>query len=147
MGHLAYWIAWPGIWLYIQFTPPRTRVVILCNDKILLVKSWLGSSSWKLPGGGLHRAEQPLDGAVREVLEETAISLDPAKIKSLGKFKITAQGIPTDLIGFRTELSEVPALELQRLEITDAAWFSMAEIQRLTIDDSAQAVLTAFRDL
>ncbi len=43
------------------------------QDMILLVKHGYGTKKWSLPGGGLKQAELALDGAIREVFDETGL--------------------------------------------------------------------------
>jgi ADP-ribose pyrophosphatase YjhB (NUDIX family) len=58
-------------------------VAIIWNNKILLVHPTNGT--WKkgicgIPKGGLEEGEDPLDGALRELYEETGITLTPAQL-------------------------------------------------------------------
>jgi 8-oxo-dGTP pyrophosphatase MutT (NUDIX family) len=49
------------------------------GDRVALVGQWrytLDSESWEIPEGGVPREESPLDGARRELREETGISAD-----------------------------------------------------------------------
>jgi ADP-ribose pyrophosphatase YjhB (NUDIX family) len=39
-----------------------------------------GSGLWTLPGGGLDFGEDPLDGVVREVAEETGLDVEPGEL-------------------------------------------------------------------
>lgn len=39
-----------------------------------------GAGRWTLPGGGLHFGEDPLDGVVREVAEETGLDVVPGRL-------------------------------------------------------------------
>lgn len=45
------------------------------GGEVLLVRHSYGSGRWMLPGGGLSRREDPLEGARRECLEETGCAL------------------------------------------------------------------------
>lgn len=49
--------------------------------RILLIRHSYGSGKWMLPGGGLARREDPLEGAARELWEETHCRLaDPVAL-------------------------------------------------------------------
>lgn len=48
--------------------------------RVLLVRHSYGSRRWMLPGGGLGRRENPLDGARRELAEETGCALHDARL-------------------------------------------------------------------
>ena len=50
-------------------------VVDASNQKIVLVKHSYGERKWGLPGGGLENGENPTDGAIREVREETGLEV------------------------------------------------------------------------
>lgn len=71
-------------WLDHQFEDVQLRLMGLTADvfvvrdgKILLLKrqGGVGSGSWYVPGGVVDRGEQPVDGAIREVLEETGLRI------------------------------------------------------------------------
>lgn len=44
------------------------------GDRVLLVRSRYGERAWGFPGGVMTRREDPVDCALRELLEETGIS-------------------------------------------------------------------------
>lgn len=54
----------------------KERATTVCwqRDKILLVAR--ERSRWSLPGGTIRRSESPIDGARRELFEETALAID-----------------------------------------------------------------------
>ena len=80
MGILAFWISWPALWIYLR-RGERTRLLLVCNGEFLVLKSWLRAGRrWNLPGGGLHDGEQPDAGLMREVREETGITLSKQQI-------------------------------------------------------------------
>ena len=52
----------------------RATVIVPINDGILLVShSRFGKPTYMLPGGGVKRGEKSIDGAKRELYEETGL--------------------------------------------------------------------------
>lgn len=68
----------PGIYGVVHFRSRATGVVVLDSDgRVLLVgqhRYTLGRYSWEIPEGGAPMDEDPLDGAKRELAEETGYS-------------------------------------------------------------------------
>lgn len=68
----------PGIYGVVHFRTRATGVVVLDpDDRVLLVgqhRYTLGRYSWEIPEGGAPMDEDPLDGAKRELAEETGYS-------------------------------------------------------------------------
>ena len=56
--------------------------VVQCAGQVLLVKrkNHPGKGQWALPGGFVEPRESLADGAMRELVEETALALDPAEL-------------------------------------------------------------------
>lgn len=87
---LNVWKEFPlGLQLLITgFVRPRYRVAvaaIILDDKgcILLCKhTYRKSNPWGLPGGGLEHRENPEDGILREVREETGLEVRVEKLLS-----------------------------------------------------------------
>lgn len=129
IGKVAFFFALPAIALAVRRTT-RTRVLIRWNGTFLLMKPWLGSDQWLLPGGGLHRREDPRVGAAREVKEEVGISLNPKELKYLGKH--TAQEGRWFQYDYHLYIVDVPSdaiPRLQKLEVQAAQWFTVSQIQ------------------
>jgi 8-oxo-dGTP pyrophosphatase MutT (NUDIX family) len=117
-GVVAFWMLWPALWFYLHGTK-RTRVLLICGDEFLVVRAWLSPGYWQLSGGGLHPGEDPLAGLIREVQEETSISLEPQKVSLL------LAGVQHHETGFRfsydcfvAELAVKPAIKPENGEIT-----------------------------
>jgi putative (di)nucleoside polyphosphate hydrolase len=67
-------------------------------------KVWVGQrldnslEAWQMPQGGLDAGEEPLEGALRELEEETGISRDLVTLVAQAKEELTYD-LPDDLIG------------------------------------------------
>ena len=74
----GYQLAWVALWLLSPLHRGRGRGVkaILSHDgRVLLVQHTYGPRRWEIPGGGLHRGEEPIDGVRREIREELGVEL------------------------------------------------------------------------
>lgn len=124
-GRLVYYAIWPALVLYTPFTH-RTRVVVRCGTDILLVKGWLSSGEWQLPGGGVHWGEPRAQSAVRELYEETGITIAATAVQQI------ATGRIHELPGYAytlyvVDIPDKSQLRLQRGEIIKATWVPQDE--------------------
>lgn len=142
LGHVLYFLTWPGIWLVVKLTPPRTRVLLIVDDKILLTKDWLGSGRWNVPGGGLHRNEDEHNGAVRELFEETGIMLSPSQLTYLNTTK-AGNKMSTNLLFFQASLSKMPKVSLQKFEILEYRWIDLHKIETINLDSVSRQVVVS----
>ncbi len=65
-------------------------IIILDDEKILVLRIQTGchaEGKWDLPGGGIEDNETAKDAFIREVNEETGLTLIPESIKSLNTAK------------------------------------------------------------
>ena len=126
----------------------RTRLGAYClvteDDRVLLAQvadGYPGAGRWTLPGGGVDWGEQPDDGALRELFEETGlVGTDPvlldASTKSFGSdesmlgdrlfwirllYGVTASGTPevTELDGSTARAAWHPIVDLDDLPTVD----------------------------
>lgn len=142
LGHVLYFITWPGIWLVIKITPPRTRVIVEYDGKILLTKDWLGAGKWNLPGGGLHRNEKAHDGAVRELFEETGIVIKPDDLENIPLYNDVSISSANQIF-FKTRLHSFQKISLQKYEILEYIWLELDDKDNLNIVKDSKDVLAA----
>ncbi len=78
---------------------PTAGVVIINNNKVLLVRASSAkhlAGLWGIPGGRLHEKEEDVDGAIRELKEETGLTVLRAdliklpRIWTAGNFSMVA---------------------------------------------------------
>lgn len=128
LGNIGFWSLWPLIFVYSRVIL-RTRVLIIHEQSVLVVKNWLGSNQWALPGGGMHRGESPEVAALREVKEELNLTLEPQALQALGRRSSTeTSGLRSDYYLFVVRFVERPDITLQAHEIMDAGWLETTHL-------------------
>ncbi len=147
LGRNLFFLTWPGIWLVLKLQPPRTRVIVLSEGKILLTQDWLGDGSWSLPGGGLHRNENPVAGAVREVSEETGIKISENNLNSFGVHKYRTSGITIKVYAYYVVLPKAVKPSVKTAEIHDCRWFILDELEKIHLSGSVKFLLAALREM
>lgn len=145
IGHIAFWLAWPALFVYLRLTH-RTRVIIEYNNKVLVVKGWLGGGKWSLPGGGQKHGETTLRAACREVLEETSINLHPKELKSLGEFEQRQNGLKFTYELFGARLDQQQNAKRQRGEITEVAWIPISDIKSANAEENVLEALKVWSE-
>lgn len=124
----------------------RTRLVLVSNDDVLLVRGYYGSGKWSLPGGGLHRNESPEDGLVREVREETGIIIDPKRLKELfEKRVVTETGLRFTMHAYGIKIKQKPKIRMQRGEIHETTWMNYRQVMTHDqVSDNTKRAVAAF---
>lgn len=146
IGNVLYWLTWPGIWLVITLTPPRTRIVVIYQDKVLLTKDWLGSGKWNLPGGGLHKNEPAKQGAVRELHEETGIRIKASDLQYLSTINARGSGITSTLVCFWAQLKSQPNIRKQKFEILEYCWMDLNQMNSFNLTKASLMILAALSE-
>lgn len=100
--------------------------------RLLLLRQPPGRG-WSLPAGLLGRGETPVEGAVRELAEESGIRLRPEQLR---------QAVPAAVVHHRGRWvdmvfeASVPAasttLTVDRAEVLEAAWYRLDALPVLT---------------
>lgn len=109
----------------------RVRVVVHTKNEILLIRSSFGSQKWSLPGGGVHKGEESILSASRELLEETSLKLSTKELKSVG-----VRSLPTRKKWPRARLEFFDAPVSKKLttrvtrpyEIMDVKWWNIDKL-------------------
>lgn len=144
IGIAIFWIGWPLIWLKLRKSR-RTRVLVVCNQEILVVKTWIGDGKWSFPGGGLHRGETTNQGAKRELAEETGIKLPPKEFRKLDDKQDGFRGLSFIADRFVVNLSKKPSTKPQLPEIIDISWLPIGKSTDRLLRSDAQEMLEVWR--
>lgn len=132
-GRIVYRLVTPTLRLLPASYKLRVRTVVVNdNNELLLVRSWMGSQSWNLPGGGIGYQEDSKSAAVREIREETGIITSIPELKDLGVIKHPDPKSQMQLQGYATRANGnlKPRSFGQRLEILASAWWPLDNLPK-----------------
>jgi 8-oxo-dGTP pyrophosphatase MutT (NUDIX family) len=121
--------------------------MIISENKLLLVRDWIGSGKWSLPGGGMHKAEDPKVCAVREVGEEVGVNLTTGQLNFLETINYRKKRSTSTRHIYSVELKIRPDIKLQKYEIIEAGWFSLEELGNINLADDVKFILTHHNNL
>jgi 8-oxo-dGTP pyrophosphatase MutT (NUDIX family) len=112
---------------------------------MLLVKHTHGYQ-WLAPGGSIEPNERPADAVVREMWEETGLTVEPVRILGVyggPEFQITYDNddrVTYIMIVFECRLRH-GNLQLDRDEVVEVGFFSRVELDQLELSPWARIVL------
>jgi len=95
------------------------------DDPIKASSDLHGEGCWTMPGGKLEFGETLLDGAAREVLEETNIVIDKSKTKLISITNEIRPGVHYVTAGFLYEKFNGQAQVMEPEEITEWKWYNL----------------------
>ncbi|WP_018351081.1 NUDIX hydrolase [Longispora albida] len=94
------------------------------GSQILLLHQPPGRG-WSLPGGLLDRGERPIEGAVRELREETGIVAELSTVEAMvPNAMVHHVGRWVDMV-FTTRVPVDTPLEVDPAEVNEARWFAV----------------------
>ncbi len=92
-----------------QYRPPRfaVRALILQDDRLLLVNAYAGQKStlWCAPGGGVNPGQSLPENLIREVAEETGLTVTVGPPVLVNEFHDPAHGFHQIEVFFRCTLT------------------------------------------
>ncbi|MDB5175432.1 MAG: hypothetical protein JWM81_290 [Candidatus Saccharibacteria bacterium] len=144
-GKTIFWLAWPALYFYLKDSR-RSRIAVRCGNELLVARIWISDGAWSLPGGGAHRHESALAAAVRELYEETAITVDPAQLRLVGLQQYRRHGLRYLYDAYEVVLKLKPTVHKQKLEIAELAWLTPAQLAHQGMSPDVAAVLAHWPD-
>lgn len=131
---------------------PRVGVgaVVIKDEKVLLVRRGVQPSMglWAIPGGGLELGETIQEGAEREILEETGVTIR-AKLPPVYTFdfiekdddgRVHFHYVIVDLMA-----DYISGEALGADDVAEACWLSAREINELNVSKNTLRLLRAIR--
>lgn len=133
LGTMVFWAGIPFLYVYLR-SNRRTRVFLVSEGCVLLVKPWMGIDRWMSPGGGLHKDEAPAEGAVREIQEETGVIVMPYTLQHVGSASFRKYGLRYEYEQFVCQLPARVNIRPQRAEILEVTWLPLDQISPETCE-------------
>jgi 8-oxo-dGTP pyrophosphatase MutT (NUDIX family) len=114
------------------------RAILVVDQRLLLVNAWPGGASdlWCAPGGGVERGTSLPANLVREVAEETGLTVDPGPLALVNEFHDPVSGFHQVEMFFRVHaVSGTLAARHRDPEavVTRRRFFSAAEISAIRV--------------
>lgn len=144
LGIALFWLTLPLLMVYLRLKM-RARILLVCDDKILVVKGWQSDGRWTLPGGGLHKNEDIVKGVLRELAEETGIIPDSASVKNMGKFQHKQRGLDYRYYLLTAKLTECVKPKIKQREIVDAQWLRRSDLSEANAQQHVLQALAALK--
>lgn len=144
LGRLAYRLSLPAIRLVMGRTD-RAYLVLVAEDRLLMVKGWLGRQHWQLPGGGIKTGEQPEATLLRELKEEAGIDLTGAKLTLIDSGKWRTDRLKHGYQIYMTSLSAQPRVQKHGLELVELRWLKPMELKPANTPNEILAALKSAR--
>lgn len=113
------------------------------DDKLLLLQSSNDKSEkarWGVPAGKLEKGETPLEGAIRELKEETGIEVQENQIYYLGALYIRKPDVDYVYHLFQVQVEKLPKIQLSA-EHQNYAWASFEDLENWPLMAGAKQAL------
>ncbi len=146
IGNMMFWVGIPVLHVYLR-SHRRTRVFLVSEGCVLLVKPWIGVNRWMTPGGGLHKGEAPKDGAVREIHEETGAVVLPEALQHVGEASFRKYGLQYEYDQFVCELPARIDVRPQRVEIYEVNWMPLDDLNPETCESDVLLLRDLWKSL
>lgn len=96
--------------------------------------------TWGVPGGKIEAGESPIEGALRELFEETSIALERSSIEEVCKFYIRKAELDYTYHLFRIRLDRDFEVRISD-EHTDYQWVSDTDLKDMPLIAGAKEIL------
>lgn len=107
---------------------PCTAVLVVDEGKVMLTKRAVDPYKdwWDLPGGFMENGEDPIEGAKRELLEETGLHIEVTGLLGVEVDKYGDDGVYT--LNFQYVAKPIGGKPEPHSDVSEIRWFAPAEI-------------------
>lgn len=100
---------------------------------------------WGVPGGKLEKGETPEQAAVRELSEETGISVESSsQVRYVGALYIRKPTVDYVYHLFKVQVEQMPAISLSN-EHENYKWASLKDLEEMPLMTGGQEILDYYR--
>ena len=119
-----------------------------CEKRLLFLQrnpNKISPNLWAIPGGKLNQNETPIEGVIREIMEELSLKLVAEEVSFLKSFYVRNSSNNYRLHLFTWKLSEFPKILLNSNEHQDYKWQPISKIHKLDlIEGQYEALMHAY---
>ena len=119
------------------------KALIVRDGKVLLV--WDNKTRWELPGGRLHKDEQPLDGLRRELIEELGLEVEPGDVAYTFVFVSESSGMAHFVVVYACQSrTAIDDMKIDPKEVGGVRWVGLDDFETLSMRDGYKEALRKF---
>ena len=107
------------------------KAIIEKDGKVLIVRD-PHKESWELPGGRLHKNEEPAEGLKREIREELSIEIEPQSIFDAFVFT-SASGTSHFAVVYIAKINGNFEIKLDNNELAGFKWVGESDLTEIKI--------------
>jgi 8-oxo-dGTP diphosphatase len=128
-----------------HFIGKIAQKAIIEKEGKVLISRHPDDTKWDLPGGRIHRGEQPLEGLEREILEELGVEVVVGSPFFAEMTRAESTGEERYFVAFRAVFKDETAeLTFQKEEVAEARWISEEEADSVAIFEVCRRALRAY---
>ena len=124
----------------VEYQSPQVIVLPIIEQEYVVLpkvrRRILGGAVWELPAGGVLENERPEEAALRELGEETGISIsDPSRLLPLHTLVVSPNRLPMFPLIYRVDLShqEFEPRSAHDDEVESVGCFSLDKVQEMIL--------------
>lgn len=145
-GVIAFWLSWPFLYVYLKRSE-RTRVLLLTDDHVLLIRTWHGTGEWSLPGGGAQVHEDLNNAAARELEEEVGIVLESQQLTQFSQKTHSEYKLRFMCHYFYARLPREVEIRPRLPEVLEVRWVPQDELHTYRLGPDSRHALSAYKAL
>lgn len=107
-------------------------IVVWVNDELLVIKNSY-RKQYSVPGGGIKKGEIPVAAAVRELREETGVSLTTNELYDDGEFYNPHENKDDTVVFFKAVLDKKPVIKVDEREVIWADFLTVHKAMKLDL--------------
>ena len=120
-------------------------MLVTVLDRFLIIKNSY-KKGWTLPCGMVDRRESEVEGAKRELKEETGIDCEIKNLSFLKEY-LSTKGFKKDhQFFFHLKLEQIPKVTLDMTEVIDHRWISLEDLENSDLPDGVRSIVSEFKD-
>jgi len=144
-----YRCAYPIMQCYWHFFKQAThgaQVAVFTDDSVLLIRNSY-REGYFFPGGHIGKNETAIQAAVRELYEETGLTVSPKDLKKINYISYLRNGVRCSDTIFKYQLTKQPIIKIDNREVSDSRFFKSSELHLLALQDSFHQQISLYQKI